>query len=118
MDVSYQRITDPAPLDLISPINLPTAFKQTLYTDNFASSNLGVSLNLTRTFFRDDVFLSIKSTNTYLENRILDVNDGWISGMDVSIKYESILGPIELGWSILDGNDYQVVSWTKLHFYL
>ncbi|MBT3300248.1 MAG: patatin-like phospholipase family protein [Candidatus Marinimicrobia bacterium] len=118
MDVSYQTMSDPAPLELFYPVNLPTAFTQTLFVDTFSYSSLNVSYYITRTFFRDDVFLSVNFFNTYLENRILDVNDGWISGMDVSIKYESILGPIELGWSIFDRNDYQIVSWTKLHIYL
>lgn len=118
MDVSYQTTTEPAPLELTPQINVPAAFTQTLFMDNFASLSLAVSLNATRTFFRDDVFLSVKSYNTYLENRILELEDGWISGADVSIKYESILGPIELGWSVFGSNDYQVVSWTKLHIYL
>ncbi len=118
MDVSYKTMTEKAPLEFINQINLPTAYTQTLFIDNFALSSLKATFDITRTFFRDDVFLSVKSYNTYLENRILDVNDGWISGMDVSIKYESILGPIELGLSVFDQSDYEVISWTKLHIYL
>lgn len=117
-DVSYHTMSEHTPLGLTYLTNFPTAFINTLYVDTFSFSSLDISLNITRTFFRDDVFLSLKSFNTFLENPILNVDDDWISGMDVSIKYESILGPIELGWSVFDGNDYQVVSWTKLHIYL
>jgi predicted acylesterase/phospholipase RssA len=117
-DVSYQTMSEHAPLELTYKTNLSTAFINTLYVDTFSFSSLDISFNITHTFFRDDVFLSLKSYNTYLEDRILGLNDDWIFGADVSIKYESILGPIELGWSISDGSNFQVVSWTKLHIYL
>ena len=118
MDFSYQTASEPAPLKMTATTVLPTAFTSSFYADNLAYSSCNITLDITRTVFRDDLFLSVRSFNTYLENRILGVADGWVSGADVSIKYESILGPIELGWSVFDGNDYQVVSWTKLHIYL
>jgi len=117
-DVSYQTMSESVPLDFTYQTNIPAAFTNTLFTDTFSSSSLDISLNVSRTFFRNDVFISMKTFNTYLMNRILGQDDGWVSGADLSVKYESILGPIELGWSILDGNNYQVISWTKLHIYL
>jgi len=115
IDALYKKMSDPTPLELTYRTQSPTAYTNTLFLDSFSSSSFDLSSYITRTFFRDDIFLSIKSFNSYLENRINKVDDGWMSGVDVSIKYESVLGPFELGWSICGE---QITSWTKLHIYL
>jgi predicted acylesterase/phospholipase RssA len=118
IDCKYRTIDEQAPLEFAFRTNIPTAFTNNLVIDAFAYSSLDISFNITRTFFREDVFVSLQSYNSYLQNRIINTENNWVSGIDLSIKYESILGPIELGWSVFNSQDYEVVSWTKLHIYL
>ncbi len=118
MDFFCRVTSEPAPLEMTAMTVLPTAFTTSHYVNNLAYSSYNISFDVSRTIFRDDLFLMIRSFNSYLENRIFNLGDGWTSGGDISIKYNSILGPLELGWSILDDNGYQIVSWTKLHIYL
>ncbi len=117
LDVVYQMVTDPAPIDRTVIAGLPVAFTQSHYLDHLAYSAYTLSFDISRTVFRDDIFLTLRTFNTYLENRLFGQEDGWTKGGDISIQYNSILGPLELGWSVLDDNDYRIVSWTKLYIY-
>ncbi|NOZ09073.1 MAG: patatin-like phospholipase family protein, partial [FCB group bacterium] len=100
MVAHYQSTSDPAPLEYTLMRALPLAFTRSHAIENLAYTSYGITMDLSRTLFRDDLFLVVRSYNTYLENQIFGEPDGWTIGGDVSIKYNSILGPLELGWSI------------------
>jgi predicted acylesterase/phospholipase RssA len=115
VNFAFKEISEQTPLELSQGKNTPIAFTNSLFLDSFSSTSLDINFNIMQTVFRDDIFFSIKSYNSYLDGRTFSKENGWMTGIDISFKYESILGPIELGWSKYDE---QIVSWTKLHIYL
>lgn len=118
MDVSFQKTSETVPLEMTPVAGVPSGFTNTFYEDNLGYSSTNISLDFTRTIFREDVYLSVRSYNTYLADRILGAKAGWIRGGDISLKYNSILGPLELGWSFFPVSNDPILSWTKLHIYL
>ncbi len=117
-DIRYNSTSDPAPLEYTLTASLPVSHSRSYAVEYLAYTSYGINLSLSRTLFRDDLFIVVNSYNSYLENRIYGAPDGWLQGGDVSIKYNSILGPVEVGWSIFPDGEEKMVSWTRLHIYL
>jgi len=117
LKADYQKVTSPAPLFESAGAELPVAFTQSRYLDYRAYGALNITAGLSRTLFRDDILVTVSTHQAYLEKRIFTGSDGWNRSVDISIQYNSILGPLELGWSVLDDDGYRLVSWTRLHIY-
>ncbi len=118
LDVSMQNATKETPLEALAQTPLPAAFTELLYFDRLAYASFSVVPAFTASFFRSDVFVTAQAMHSYLQNRVINRRDGWSSGWDTYITYNSILGQLQLGWSIQKDTNYQVLSWTKVHIYL
>lgn len=115
---SLQTSTEQTPLEFLAGMQIPAAFAESRFLVTRAQSVFTVAPAVTGSFFRNDLFFTIQSTNGYLKNRIIDKPDGWSSGWDAFVTYNSILGQLRVGWSVLDDKNYQAVSWTKVYIYL
>jgi len=118
LDAALQTSSGQTPLELLADTQIPAAFTESHFFNQRAYSTLTIAPAITSSFFRNDLFLTVKSMNAYLKDRISGQADDWSHGLDTFITYNSILGQLQLGWSFLDDENYQAVSWTKVHIYL
>jgi len=118
LDVALQSSSAQTPLELFADTQIPVAYTESHFFNQRAYSTATIAPAFTGSFLRNDLFLTVKSMNTYLKDRISGESDSWLYGWDTYLTYNSILGQLQLGWSFLDDENYQVVSWTKVHIYL
>ncbi len=118
MDIALQSSSAQTPLELLANTQIPVAYAESHFFNQRAYSAITIAPAITSSFFRNDLFVTIKSMNAYLKDRISNQADDWSFGWDTFLTYNSILGQLQLGWSFLDDDKYQVVSWTKVHIYL
>ena len=118
LDAALQISSSQTPLELLADTQIPVAHSESRFFNYRANSVFTIAPAFTGSFFRNDLFFTVKSTNSYLKDRIIKDPDGWSFGWDAFMTYNSILGQLQLGLSFLDDDNYQAVSWTKVHIYL
>jgi len=107
------------PLSLLYGITLPRAYEGQYELQYFGETQIAYDIEAQRRVLRDDLRLHIRFSKQHSLNNYIDKTDIVVGGQDIFLSYNSLLGPLEIGWSFLQENGFfRSSSWTRLNIYI
>ena len=117
-EISYRKIDSGLPLSTFSTVLAPKASieKYPLYL--MTEETLNYNFHVAKTFLRKDIFLGLTVLQSYPQNLKVSyletLSQDGLTGFDLSLSYDSLFGPIQLGWSFSEVENFQPSSWAAI----
>jgi predicted acylesterase/phospholipase RssA len=121
-EIDYQKTNSDLPFGAYGFAVVTKASKEKYPLYLLAEETLNVKFNLSKTLVRKDILLGFSFVQSFPKRlyfeTLNDLAKDGLTGVDISLSYDSILGPISIGWSFSEIEHYQPSSWASVNIRL